>query len=60
MFWFLKEVEKQIKKEKKIGRPCFEPVSRQNKSTSAPLSASIACANEAAVSDYGNYMTYKT
>ena len=35
-------------------------MSRQNKFTSAPFSTLIACANEAAVTDYCNYMTDKT
>ena len=39
-----------IKKRKK-SRPCNKPVSRQNKFTSAPFSALIACADEAAVTD---------
>ena len=60
MFWFLKKVEKQIKKEKKIGRPCFEPVSQQNNFTLAPYNASIACANKAAVTEYRHYMADKT
>ena len=48
------------KKKKKIGVPCFEPVSRQNKLASGPFNASIACANKAAVTDYRNYMADKT
>ena len=48
------------KNRKKIGRPCFKPVSRQNKFTSGPFNASIACANKAAVTDYRNYMADKT
>ena len=41
-------------------QPCFEPVSGQNKFILAPYSALIACANEAAVTDYRNYMADKT
>ena len=48
------------KKKEKIGQPCFEPVSRQNKFTSGPFNASIACDNKAAVTDYRNYMVDKT
>ena len=61
MFWFL-EISRETdkKKEKKIGQPCFEPVSQQNKFTSAPFSASITLANKAAVADYRNYMAAKT
>ena len=48
------------KKKKIIGRPCFEPVSLQNKFASGPFNVSIACANKAAVTDYRNYMADKT
>ena len=49
-----------MKKRKKIGQPCFKPVSQQNKFTLAPYSASIACANVAAVTDYHDYIADKT
>ena len=61
MFWFLKQVEKQIKKKGKqksadlVSNRCHDKTI-----TSAPFSASIACANEAAITDYHNYMTDKT
>ena len=58
VFEISRETDKQ--KKKKIGRPCFKPVSQQNKFTSAPFSASITCANKAAVADYRNYMADKT
>ena len=52
--------ETDKKKEKKIGRPCFEPVSRQNNLSSDPFNRTIACTNKAAVTDYRNYMAVKT
>ena len=39
------------RKEKKIGRPRIEPVSRQNKVDSDLFSAITACANETVVND---------
>ena len=45
------------RKKKKIGRPRIEPVSRQNKVDSGPLSALSACANETAMNGYGIIVT---
>ena len=39
------------RKKKKIGRPCIEPVSRQNEVDSGPFSALSARANETVVND---------
>ena len=58
VFEISRETDK--KKEKKIGRPCFESLSQKNKFTSGPFNALIACANKTAVTDYRNYMADKT
>ena len=58
VFEISRETDK--KKEKKIGRLCFEPVSRQKNLSSGPFNPTIACANKAAVTDYRNYMADKT
>ena len=60
MFWFLKQVEKQIKKKKKNRLTLFWTGITTKQIHISPESASIACANEAAVTDYRNYIADKT